>query len=57
MATKKVAHRLIGQPITRFAKAPTIRSQPQLGFSFAMRTTNRSISSATRGRPIRWPGS
>lgn len=31
--------------------APTIRSYPQLGFSLAIRTTRRSISSSTGGRP------
>jgi hypothetical protein len=30
---------------------PTIRSQPHPGFSFAIRTTNRSVSSSTLGRP------
>jgi hypothetical protein len=31
--------------------APTIRSLPHPGFSFAIRTTNRSVSSSTLGRP------
>jgi hypothetical protein len=31
--------------------APTILSYPQLGFSRAIRTTTRSTSSSTRGRP------
>ena len=37
----------------RFAKAPTVRSQPQLGFSFAICKTKRSRSLSIRGRPTR----
>src|SRR5205823_5269527 len=36
LAAENIAHRLIREPV---------------GFSFAIRTTNRSVSSSTRGRP------
>jgi hypothetical protein len=56
VTTQKLRTVIVSMWYPRFANAPWRRREPQVALSSAMRTTNCSISGATRGRPGCLPG-
>ena len=51
MAAENIAHRLIREPVTQVGHGAHNPVIAHPGFCFAIRTTNRSVSSSTLGRP------